>query len=309
MPSGRTARLVLSASGLALALCGPPVPAQDGDHPLLAPFPDSELASVERLADTRYLLVLGTLQRSSGIVAPEDSRRLRGDITKLVYEVSREFTGQDAYRFFAEQAAERGYRELYRCAGRACGSSNYWANDVFRNRVLYGPERNQYYLALEAADAAGAPAHISLYVITRSNRRIYAYLEIIEENASTLVPAPSSLLAEIIGRGSAILPDIVFSEQDLPVDAPNLDAVARLIGDRPDLAFYLVVHLGGGQDLDTLLRRSTARAEALRRRLIGAGADGARIAARGVGPLAPACAAGNCAERVELVLRRDSAQQ
>ncbi len=308
MPSSRSVRLGLSA-GLALALCGPRASAQEGGHPLFAPFPDSELVSVERLADARHLLVLGTLQRSSGIVAPEDSRRLRGDVTKLVYEVSRDFSGQDAYRFFEEQAAEKGYRELYRCAGRACGSSNYWANDVFGNRVLYGPERNQYYLALEAAGAEGAPAYISLYVITRGNRRVYAYLEILEESASTLVPAPSFLLAEITERGSVVLPDIVFSEQDQPVEAPNLEAAARLIGERPDLAFYLVAHLGGGQDLETLLRRSAARAEALRRRLVLAGADGARIIARGVGPLAPACAAGNCAERVELVLRRDSAQQ
>lgn len=309
MPSGRIVRLALSASGLALALCGRGASAQDGNHPLFAPFPDSDLVSVERLADTRHRLVLGTLQRSSGLVTPEDSRRLRGDVTKLVYEVSREFAGEDAYRFFEEQAAERGYRELYRCAGRACGSSNYWANDVFRNRVLYGPERNQYYLALEIADAEGAPAYVSLYVITRSNRRVYAYLEIVEESASTLVPAPSSLLAEITRRGSAVLPGIVFSERDQPVDAPNLEAVARLVGERPDMAFYLVAHLGGGEDIETLLRRSAARAEALRLRLIRAGADGGRIAARGVGPLAPACEAGNCAERVELVLRRNSAQQ
>jgi len=119
------------------------VSAQATDHPLISGFPDSEIISAEFESDSNYSLVLGRLQRSRGVVIPENSERLRGDVTRLIYEISLEFNGEDVQQFFQEQFAERGYEQLFNCAGRECGSSNYWANDIFRKRVLYGPERNQ----------------------------------------------------------------------------------------------------------------------------------------------------------------------
>ena len=280
------------------------------DHPLLSRFPDSVITSVEFDEDINYRLVLSSLQRTRGLVSSEISERLRGDVTKIVYEVSEEFNGQDVYDFFREQLQERNYEELFNCAGRECGSSNYWANDIFGNRILYGPERNQYYLAMRTDPTVESSARIALYIITRGNRRLYAYIEIVEVGGAETridIASPNNLIETLRERGFTIVPDIEFQE-DLALTAEsNLSAIVSMLQADPSIQIYLVSHLGGEGGIDTLLERSQQRANVLRQLLIGRGVNASRIIARGVGPLAPGCSGGNCEDRVELVLQQSSA--
>ncbi len=278
------------------------VVAQTEEHPLVSQFPDSDLVDVEFEEDANYRLVLGTLQRTRGVVVPQDSERLRGDVTKLRYEVSPEFSGEDVLAFFQQQFAERGYEILFTCSGRECGSSNYWANDIFRKRVLYGPERNQYFMALRANDV---DAHLILYIITRGNRRLYAYLEIIEEEGvlpEITIPV-TEVLTSINESGSVAIPGISFTNDRQLSNPEILSSIAVEMNEQENLRFYIVAHLFGMQDLQQLINRSTARAQTVRQQLINLGVDAGRLIARGLGPLAPSCPGTDCQQRVEIVLR------
>lgn len=284
--------------------------ANNSEHPLIAKFPDSELIAVTFSEDINYRLVLGSLQRSRGDVFPEESERLRGNVTRITYEVSQEFTGEDVYQYFSEQIASRGYTELFTCQGRACGSSNYWANDIFGNRILYGPERNQFYLASRVNSGEEIEPSISLYIITRGNRKIYAYLEILESGGEppvALLNDPSNLLAEFRTEGMLILSgmglDLEYDDADQLTENVNLTELYEVLRDAPELRVYLVAHLSGSDDVELLKRRSLSRAMSIRSRLIALGIAADRISAQGVGPLAPTCAEDNCADRVELLLR------
>ena len=282
------------------------VSANYNDHPLFDRFPDSEIISVEFDEDVNYRLVLSSLQRTRGLVTPESSERLRGDVTKIIYEVSQEFTGEDVYNFFQQQLQERNYTDLFTCSGRGCGSSNYWANDIFGNRILYGPERNQYYLAVRADNGLETSPHLALYIITRGNRRIYAYLEIIEVGGTTTridIIETNELLATLREQGSVIAPFLNFiADNQLTIES-DLAPIANMLETDTSLNIYLVVHLSGSDSLDSLMARSLMRAEFLKQQLQNLGIDGTRIIAQGVGPLAPICGTGNCEDRIEVVLR------
>jgi len=281
---------------------------QGADHPLIDRFPDSRISDLEFEPDSNYRLILGSLARTRGVVVPGESERLRGDVTRIIYEISEEFNGEDVYQYFQEQIRDKGYDVLFSCSGRDCGSSVYWANDIFQNRVLYGPERNQYYIAMRTPASMGDPAHMVLYIITRGNRQLLAYLEVIQE-AGTAPPVEllsTQILDEVNEQGSAILPGITFINDRQLTDDADLSAVARELNSNPEMSFYLVAHLGGDQDLDQLTNRSMIRAQTVRQGLINVGVDGNRLLARGVGPLAPNCGGENCAERVVLVLRPPS---
>ena len=312
--NSQTRTIKLPALGLYWALVltllnGPSLAQEEelalGDHPLMDRFPDSSLEEIAIVEDVSYRLVLGTLRRNREEVVPEDSQRLRGDVTKLTYQISQQFNGEDVYNFFRGQIDERGYQILFSCAGRACGSSNYWANDIFRNRILYGPERNQYFLALLVEQADAPPAHISLYIITRANRRIYAYLEIVEESVSSGVVelASPELLETLNERGAVSLPDLAFDSDDQLTEESNLQKTVELLQSNPEMQFYIVAHLDGDAPLPELMARSRVRAENVRRQLIARGVQASRLVAEGVGPLAPVCEIVECSERVELILR------
>ncbi len=234
---------------------------------------------------------------------PEQAERLRGNLTRITYEIPQGFSGADVIDFYRAQADERGYTSLFSCNGRGCGNSNYWANDVFDNRLLYGPERNQYYMALQADGADNRTSYLAVYVITRATRRLYVHLEVLESSQESATPTLELSLENLLEYRSLRLYSLEFDDSDRLIDQGGVGAVLQLLQQNPSLSVYVVAHMGGTGDLDELLRRSRQRAEQLRELLIQQGIDGDRIVARGVGPLAPLCSEGDCGARVELVLQ------
>jgi len=302
---------------LLLALLSTPAHAQSAgeqtagaDHPLLMRFPDSEIVEYDRTNELNHQLVLGTLQRTRGEVVPESAERLKGRVTRIVYAIPSDYQVSDVREFFAQQLRERGDSILFSCEGRACGSSNYWANDIFKRRILYGPERNQYYLAARSNTALENDPFLALYLITRANKRLYAYVEIIE---SEIAVAPQALVNEgllaatLREKGSVVLPLVQFTiagGADEELDDPSaLDYLVRLLRTDTEIRVYLVSHLTAPErSLESLLEQSEKRAQLIKAVLLEKGIVGARIEAAGVGPLAPSCALSDCSDRIELVL-------
>jgi len=276
-------------------------------HERIDAFPEALLREAETVENVNYRVVLGSLQSIRGQIVAEASQRVRGDLTRLLFEIPAGFSGEEVYQFFREQMSERGYRELFTCSGRACGSSEYWANDIFGKRILYGPVLGQFYLAM----GSNPPGefHVSAYVITRANRQLLAYLAIVEVDgaAPSDASAPDALLAKLrISRSAAVAPALEFGADDRL--APGAAAQAglqewiELLGREPELRLHVVVHLQGEGELEELLARSAVRAEAVRQALVEAGIEAGRLDSHGLGPLAPSCLAGDCAARVEFVL-------
>lgn len=311
------AKFSASLGLLLLALLSTPTHAQSAgeqtaraDHPLLMRFPDSEIVEYDRTNELNHQLVLGTLQRTRGEVVPESAERLKGRVTRIVYAIPSDYQVSDVREFFAQQLRERGDNILFSCEGRACGSSNYWANDIFKRRILYGPERNQYYLAARSNTALENDPFLALYLITRANKRLYAYVEIIE---SEIAVAPQALVNEgllaatLREKGSVVLPWVQFNTADggeEELDDPSaLDYLVRLLRTDPEIRVYLVSHLSGPErSLESLLEQSEKRAQLIKAVLLEKGIESGRIEAAGVGPLAPSCALSDCSDRIELVL-------
>lgn len=284
----------------------PLVPSGLTDHPLLARFPDSEIVEAQFREDVIYTLVLGGLQRKREEVVPEASERIRGNVTQLLYEVSQEFTGDDVHQFFLQQMRDKSYQPLFSCEGRACGSSNYWANDIFKNRILYGPERNQFYMAMRTNLGVENEPSISLYIITRANRRIYAYVEVIEtggELPPINVIETNAVLSLLQEAGSVVLPGISFGSDDRITGDSDVGYLVELLLADPNLRVYLVGHLQGEEAFPLLQQRSLQRAATLKQMLVDRGVESTRIDAQGVGPLVPTCAVSYCSERIEMVLQ------
>lgn len=280
--------------------------AEFADHPLLDRFPDSRIIQTEFDENVNYTFVLGRLQRSRQQVLPEMADRVRGNVTKLLYEVSQEFNGEEVYEFYREQMRSKSYRDLYSCEGRDCGSSDYWANDIFRKRILYGPERNQYYMAMLANPGVESESRISVYIITRSNRQLLAYVEVIDTGDELPPPdaiAPRGIYDLLQKDGGVILPGLSFDVSDRLHPQSDIDYLLQLFQSHPDLNVYLVGHLQGSDEVSILLQRSVQRAAALRKELVSQGVEEDRIQVQGAGPLAPLCSSGDCSQRVEMVLR------
>lgn len=276
------------------------------DHELIGRFPGAEVVDYRTPGMTNYRLALDRMQRVNGRVSAGREERVNGTLTRITYKIPEGYSSADVFAHYSAQMLAAG-PELYRCQGRGCGSSNFWANDVFENRILYGPDADQYYLVSTVGTGQQRiSAYLALYVITRGNRSVYAHLDIIElRNLVSDVPttSPQALALQIQQEGSVILQGLGFDAQDELVDEGGFTVLLNTLRNAPLMQVYIVAHLGGEAALEELLSRSTQRAQNLASRLIDAGINESRVLAQGVGPLAPSCLQALCSDRVEIVLR------
>ena len=192
-----------------------------------------------------------------------------------------------------------GGAELFRCSGRACGRSNDWANQIFGRAILYGPDQNQHYLAVERGERL-----MSVYVIERGNRRIYAHVRVLTP-VRTLAREGSGtddlgledwrLVTGLEPRTDGTLP----GEADAAL-RPLLPALSAAGGG----PVYVVCHLYRNGTPEELLQRSSRCAEEavdrLSALLVEAGGDAPELRPFGAGPLLPRTT--SRANRLELVL-------
>lgn len=276
-------------------------------------FPGSQIVDYRLENDTVYALALGRMQRAAGRVAPSQSERFQGDLRRITYEIPDGFNGQEVFAHFSNQLLTEGQQELFNCQGRGCGSSNFWANDVFGNRILYGPEPGQYYMAADyRGEIAGreVSGYVALYVVARTNRRLYAHLDFLElseqeaaEQRAAAVPDARTLLQRLNEDGLVSIPGLLFDEQDLLTEDQGLQLLVDALNDDGQTNIYIVGHLQAEATLDEQISRSLIRAEVIQQHLISAGIDPRRLQAQGVGPLAPFCRTGPCRQRIEIVVR------
>lgn len=276
-------------------------------------FPGSRIVDYRVENNAVYSLALGRMQRAAGRVAPAQSERFQGNLRRITYEIPDGFSAQEVFEHFRRQLLGANQRELFNCQGRDCGSSNFWANDLFGNRILYGPENGQFYMAStyqSDAQTGDVSGYAALYVITRANRRLYAHVEFLELSASVAAEQraaqilnPQALSARLQQDGVAVVPGLIFNEADELEDSEGLALLSAVLTADSLLNLYIVGHLQAEAPLAEQIQRSLARAQLVRSRLIESGIDADRLEAQGVGPLAPYCRPGPCRQRIEVVLR------
>lgn len=155
----------------------------------------------EETSRAARLIVLGALEKVNHVLEPEESILVTGTKKTLTYFLPDEVRTGPTGRFFQQQLSELGVIR-YECEGRTCGSSSFWANKIFKERVLYGPLQFQrYYVAAldsaaldsaaldmseldESAREIGSlespSAYIMIYVAQRATGKIYVHIVYIE---------------------------------------------------------------------------------------------------------------------------------
>jgi hypothetical protein len=168
---------------------------------------------------------------------------------------------------------------LFECAGRECGSSNYWANKVFGRPVLYGPEKFQHYMV--ALLETGPPAYILVYTAQRGNRKVYAHIEILSEVKGDEVSDAASIVKTLESQRKLIITDLSGGER---FEQALILALKQLKG-----PFAMVGHgvRTADADIEGEIQRTGELANAYLQKLMVKGLPAGLVSAHGVGPLSP----------------------
>jgi hypothetical protein len=259
-------------------------------------FPRSWVVEYERDDEMRPRdFVMGRVDRIRRELRVDDQLRLEAALESVTYQMPDGVSVAEVVQHYRD---ELGGDLLFRCEGRGCGRSNDWANQIFGQAILYGPDINQYYSAREWQGRL-----VSLYVIERGNRRVYAHLQFLEPGEMAALEPNALLMRRLAERGWAVVegvaPDVEgrFGERDAQILARLAEDLARFRGQQ----IYLVCHLYGQQSTDELVARSQQCAErGVELIAQPAGGSAPSLQAHGAGPLAPRSPANR--GRLELVL-------
>ena len=259
---------------------------------IIALYPRAQLVeSTEEQAISTHRIMLGALKKVNNEIAPEASRYLQGQRTRNTYLLADEQRSNLVFEFYVEQLERQG-QILYQCAGRECGSSNYWANSVFERRILYGPEQFQHYI-VGVIDGQ----YLAIYVAQRATGQVYAHLDIIKpqrDSATAMTELDSVNLLQALSSGAPVKlglqPEVAVTQR----------VAAALAGNQTSIV-YIVGHdaLQRDETLSAAMARTALAAADFRLRLIKLGVDESRLQAYGVGPLAPGT---DAPARLELLL-------
>ncbi|GAB3389556.1 DUF4892 domain-containing protein [Azotobacter armeniacus] len=195
-----------------LALASSLLPAADlpdsHDLEVLPRYPNAEIVAF-RQGDAERSYPLGGIRRISGRLRYEREVLVEGALTAATYRLPVGHAAAEAFTRAREVLLGQGAELLYWCDGRECGSSSLWANTVFGNARLYGPDERQAYALLRLA-APRRDSLLALYAITRGNRRDYLHAEQLDAAGALgeLLPTPATLLRQLRTDGQLLLPEL-----------------------------------------------------------------------------------------------------
>lgn len=196
-------------------------------------FPRAEIVDFREAADSERSYPQGSIRRISNQLRYEAQVDVQGQLTAVTYQLPDEHQGDQAFATTRQALQEQGAELLYWCEGRDCGSSSLWANGVFGNAKLYGPDDQQDYLLLRLAEPR-QDSLLALYGITRGNRRGYLHVEQLDSATplGELLPTPGTLLRQLRSTGELALPRLAGEPtpawSELLARSLNLDSTLRV---------------------------------------------------------------------------------
>lgn len=319
-------RLALAIAALALpsavgtALAQPNIPitrdlAGSKDHPLVQRYEGSFIIGYKADRFAEIDIPMGPVTQATGTRRFERVDAIEGVRTRLLYVVPLERTSLEVMRNYKDSLNAAGFKPLWECNRDACG------NDIERPFYEYNEGRrltadqvmeraysanisDQRLYVARLDRPQGGQVTVIVFAAFQDNvanraagNRVAVFVDVVEsgtmEKRMVTVQAPE--MATNIGRdGKQAIYGIYFDfdKADIkPESKPQLDEMAKLMRSNPGLKVYVVGHTDNQGTLEYNVGLSQRRAEAVVRALSGQyGIAAARMASRGLGPLAPVTA-------------------
>lgn len=218
--------VLASAAGWAADIAG------SRDLEVLPRFAGSQIVRFKEAAAQERIYPQGSIRRISDQLRYERQVAAQGQLTALTYELPRSHAAEEVFSVARQALQVQGAELLYWCVGRECGSSNLWANAVFDNATLYGPDEQQAYALLRLA-APQQDSLVALYSITRGSKRAYLHVELLQASVplGELLPAPATLQRQLKSSGAlhlAQLGEPTAAWVTLLTRSLNLDSTQRV---------------------------------------------------------------------------------
>jgi hypothetical protein len=259
-----------------VVLCVLPVEAADDDRfsQLVAPVGARVLTDRTSSID-HFRLVLSAQKRAAAVTFADRELRISGSLRRLAWESSEKLDLDGLLEPLQNELAQgMSARVLYQCQDLDCGSSHFWANEIFENGRLVGRDNQQRYMVVYLPPTAAAtpstlraPATLLLvYATQRGPRQTVVGLDMIETSDNVLPGVVNRAdISSMLSISSGWLPgfQVTDGQFDSVASAPLLNVLTSL-SQGVQQRLFLVVHCYQSNDMSVNQTCSDRLAQQLR---------------------------------------------
>ncbi|MBK1718740.1 OmpA family protein [Thiocystis violacea] len=257
------------------------------------------------------LIPTGPWDAGSG--AWKDSLKVAGRRTRLMYLAPRDASSLEVIRNYQQALEGQGYQALYQCSGfDECGAKvDRFYGDESHEKQFTDSHLLKYVFSdtsvreprLHSArrKTAEGDSHVFVFAAQQDNfadseagDRVAIFVEEVLSKPMAdrmVLVAAKEMTQSLAETGRVAIHGILFDFDQAtikPESRPQLDEMARMLGEQPELALYIVGHTDNQGDLDYNMDLSRRRAGEVVQTLIQSyGILGERLTPMGVGSLAP----------------------
>lgn len=210
------------------------------DAELALPVPDSAELLSERSSVGTAVLLLSAAERIRRDLVIDHKEDIEGTHLERTYELDR---SQDLDAL-TDRFATALDVVLFRCSARDCGRSNVWANEIVGNPLLFGPDREQRYVAGVIGEGE-AQRLVSVYLVQRGNLRRYLRLQVMNPTTPRVFDTAQSVSEALLADGFAIHPTVrPLADGSLTAsDSSELGALGAALASAAPNPIYVVCHV------------------------------------------------------------------
>lgn len=258
------------------------------------PLKESAQQGETKTTEGHFDIPLGpTKKESGGRIYIKDSHRVDASVLSRTYRMEDGVAAVEWVDQISRYFQAGGYELLFSCKAFECGRSSYWANQIFHDSSLYGPDKNQYLITarkLIKNESGQKHTYAVFYLTEKGNRRIYVHwLTAVSELADALNDFSAETL-QLEGVGGFVIQGLQYDEatNEVSGDLASLTKLlAHLRNNKPGWNLALVGHdRSGFGSVEEQIKRSEKFALSIVKKL-QAEDSAAVVKGFGVGPLAP----------------------
>ena len=240
-----------------------------------------------RVVDFR--LALSKLKKINNVWVLDREELLSGDLYRRTIELDSNYFLDEVVASVERFFVQRQGQELFRCSGLDCGSSNAWANNYFKVKLLYGLDPSQAYRVWKVT-LNNSPVYVSSYVVKRGNKRLYAHIDVLvpertQGQAVAIPPDPESVAYALKKVKYYLVPQL--EQQSFATTEALLQPLVAALQANPMKKVVVVGHDFLGDTPEARKQNSLTYAKNVVRLLQEQGINQRRLSAQGLGSLVP----------------------
>lgn len=245
--------------------------------------PLAQLTSTNTELVHNYRLVLSELKRQHAQTFGEQEQRTKGKLWRRSWRTN-EYDLNEINQFFLQQLSNA--QLLYKCQNLDCGTSQFWANEIFANPALLGRDNQQRYFVAQQSGKVNL-----IYVFYAAKRHTGAYsfnLDILTSQQPLASQAVTGThITQQLKANSGWLSGL-HTYPDGRLDADKSHSLLTALKQLPEhvkTRLYLLVHVYQHASMQDNLQASDILAKSLIKQTQSAGKA---LNIQGLGALTPA---------------------